>query len=72
MTGPVLARPTKQYSSGEPPQILQADPNPKTMHIDAFQVFYVDDGSCPGGQIKKWTAGSARRNIPHTTECVQR
>ena len=36
------------------------------------QVVYVDDGTCPAGQVKEITGGNSRRSIPRKVQCVKR
>jgi hypothetical protein len=36
------------------------------------KVVYVDDGTCPQGQVKEITGGSQEKSIPRKVRCVQR
>jgi len=36
------------------------------------KVVYVDDGSCPKGEVKEITGGSEDRAIPRAVRCVKR
>ena len=48
------------------------DKEPERFIISTGEVVYVDDGSCPKGQVKEVTGGSAQRNIPRKYRCVPR
>ena len=48
--------------SEEPPNITLAH----------GKVVYVDDGSCPVGEVKQITGGNQQMNIPRTRACVKR
>lgn len=50
--------------------ILKQDPEMGT--LPTGMTIYVDDGSCPAGQIKKLIGGSVSRNIPRDVRCVKR
>ena len=36
------------------------------------QIVYVDDGTCPTGEIKEITGGSKDKSMPRKTRCVKR
>ncbi len=36
------------------------------------KVVYVDDGTCPNGQVKEITGGSQAQSIPRQVRCVKR
>jgi hypothetical protein len=36
------------------------------------KVVYVDDGTCPRGEVKEITGGSKGKSIPRTVRCVKR
>ena len=36
------------------------------------KVVYVDDGTCPAGEVKEITGGSQEKSIPRTVRCVKR
>ena len=36
------------------------------------KVVYVDDGTCPKGEVKEITGGSQEKSIPRTARCVKR
>jgi hypothetical protein len=36
------------------------------------QVVFVDDGTCPAGEIKKLTGGNMQRSIQRQVQCVKR
>lgn len=57
--------------AGQAPQTWDHEPRPGD-RLDRFQVVYVDDHSCPAGQIKKFTAGSKQLGVHATRECVAR
>lgn len=56
---------------GQAPETLTHEPGPG-MALARFQVLYIDDKTCPSGQIKKYTAGSKKLGISATRECVDR
>jgi hypothetical protein len=45
---------------------------PKEGEIPLGKVVYVDDGTCPRGEVKEITGGSRSKAIPRTTRCVAR
>lgn len=45
---------------------------PATGDIPYGQVIYVDDGTCPEGQVKEITGGRQDKSIPRTVRCVKR
>jgi hypothetical protein len=45
---------------------------PKSGEIPHGKVVYVDDGTCPKGEIKEITGGSEEKSIPRKTRCVKR
>lgn len=36
------------------------------------KVVYVDDGTCPKGEVKEITGGSQEKSIPRQVRCVKR
>ena len=36
------------------------------------QIVYVDDGTCPVGEVKEITGGSLQEGIPRKVRCVKR
>lgn len=36
------------------------------------QIVYVDDGTCPAGEIKEITGGSKDKSMPRKTRCIKR
>lgn len=52
------------------PEILQTAP--KDGDIPYGKVVYVDDGTCPKGQVKELTGGSREKAIPRRSRCVKR
>lgn len=36
------------------------------------KVVYVDDGTCPQGQIKEITGGSQTKSVPRKVRCIKR
>lgn len=36
------------------------------------KVVYVDDGTCPKGEVKEITGGSQEKSIPRKVRCVKR
>ena len=45
---------------------------PATGDIPYGKVVYVDDGTCPKGEVKEVTGGSQDKSIPRTVRCVKR
>jgi hypothetical protein len=45
---------------------------PKDGEIPYGKVVYVDDGTCPKGEIKEVTGGSREKSIPRKSRCVKR
>jgi hypothetical protein len=37
-----------------------------------LEVVYVDDGTCPAGEVKEITGGNSKRSIPRKVRCVKR
>ena len=50
--------------------VLKQDPAMGT--LPTGMVVYVDDDSCPKGEIKKLTGGSVAANVPRDVRCVKR
>jgi Family of unknown function (DUF6719) len=40
--------------------------------IPTGKIVYVDDGTCPQGEVKEVTGGSLHASIPRTVRCVER
>jgi len=59
---PCVARAKIEYLKEEPPKetLRQGD------------VVYVDDGTCPAGEVKEVTGGNSRKSIPRKVRCVKR
>ena len=49
---------------------LKEDPLPGTLPFR--KVVYVDDGTCPGGEVKEITGGSQAKLISRSVRCVKR
>ena len=45
---------------------------PPKASVPYRKVVYVDDGTCPKGQVKEITGGSQEKSIPRKVRCVQR
>lgn len=45
---------------------------PKSGTIRYREVVYVDDGTCPKGEIKEITGGNRDKSIPRKVRCVKR
>jgi hypothetical protein len=45
---------------------------PQDRNLAAGKVVFVDDGSCPSGEIKRVTGGNQNKGIPRESVCVQR
>lgn len=51
-------------------EVLKEEP-PKNS-LPRGKVVYVDDGTCPAGEIKEITGGSQEKGIPRKVRCVKR
>ena len=51
-------------------EILKEEP-PKNS-LPRGKVVYVDDGSCPAGEIKEITGGSQDKGVPRQVRCIKR
>ena len=51
-------------------QYLKEDPPPGSLRYE--QVVFVDDGTCPSGEVKKLTGGNMQKSIPRQVQCVKR
>lgn len=45
---------------------------PPTGSVPYRKVVYVDDGTCPSGQVKEITGGSQTKSMPRKVRCVKR
>jgi hypothetical protein len=52
------------------PEYLKAEPAAGSLPYR--KVVYVDDGTCPRGQIKEVTGGSQAKAIPRRVRCIRR
>ena len=57
-----------QYLKGD--QYLKEEPPPGYLRHE--QVVFVDDGTCPAGEIKKVIGGNMSKSIPRQVQCVKR
>ena len=62
VTSPCVAQVKIEYLEEEPPKDS----------LRYGQVVYVDDGTCPAGQVKEITGGNAKRSIPRKVQCIKR
>ncbi len=51
-------------------EVLKEEP-PKNA-LPRGKVVYVDDGTCPAGEIKEITGGNEAKGIPRKVRCVKR
>ena len=51
-------------------EYLKEEPPPGSIPLG--KIVYVDDGTCPSGEVKEITGGSLQRSIPHQVRCVKR
>jgi hypothetical protein len=51
-------------------EVLKEEP-PKNS-LPRGKIVYVDDGTCPPGEIKEITGGSQEKGIPRQVRCVKR
>jgi len=59
---PCVCQAKVEYLKEEPPK----------GSVPYLRVVYVDDGTCPSGEVKEITGGSLQRNIPRQVRCVKR
>ena len=52
------------------PMILKEEPAKGVLRVG--EVVYVDDGSCPAGEVKKITGGNQKAGKTRLVECVKR
>ena len=52
------------------PKIVSTAPAPGTLPHN--EVVYVDDGTCPAGQVSRHTGGNTKLQVPRKVECVAR
>ena len=52
------------------PMILKEEPAKGVLRVG--EVVYVDDGSCPPGEVKKITGGNQKAGKTRLMECVKR
>jgi hypothetical protein len=45
---------------------------PPTGSVPYRKIVYVDDGTCPRGEVKEVTGGSQTKSIPRKVRCVKR
>jgi hypothetical protein len=45
---------------------------PPASSVPYRKIVYVDDGTCPRGQVKEVTGGSQTKSIPRKVRCVKR
>ena len=45
---------------------------PPSGSVPFRKVVYVDDGTCPEGEVKEITGGSQEKSIPRKVRCVKR
>lgn len=62
---------SRPSAAGQEPQTWDHEPG-RDVRLKRFQVIYVDDHTCPAGQIRKFTAGSKQLGVRATRECVGR
>ena len=53
-------------------QVFRTTPAPGSLNGSQGMHIFVDDGSCPSGQIKQLVLGDYRAGIPRTASCVSR
>jgi len=63
---------TYRASSGSQASGEFLNQDPPKGSLQYGQIAYVDDGSCPAGEVKEVTGGSDRKSVPRTVRCVKR
>ena len=51
-------------------EVLKEEPAKNS--LPRGKVVYVDDGTCPAGEIKEVTGGSQDKGVPRKVRCVKR
>ena len=59
---PSVCQANVEYLKEEPPKGA----------IPYGKIVYVDDGTCPNGEVKEITGGSLQRSVPRKVRCVKR
>lgn len=59
---PCQSQTTVEYLKEEPPK----------GSVPYRKVVYVDDGTCPKGEVKEITGGNQTKSIPRKVRCVKR
>lgn len=58
--------------SGDQASVEHLKQEPPMGSLQYGQTAYVDDGSCPAGEIKEVTGGNVRKSVPRVVRCVKR
>ncbi|MFY9317594.1 MAG: DUF6719 family protein [Burkholderiales bacterium] len=59
-------------TSGEQASVQYLKQDPPGGSLSYGQIVYVDDGSCPAGEVKEITGGSRQKSISRVARCVKR
>jgi hypothetical protein len=66
---PQIAAALDQFMARHPGVVLDREPG--SGHISQFQVVYVNDGSCPEGEIREVTGGNLLRGVERARRCIK-
>jgi hypothetical protein len=53
-------------------QVAYFKKEPPVGELPYGKIVYVDDGACPGGEIKEVTGGTREEGIPQEVRCIKR
>jgi hypothetical protein len=53
-------------------QVEYLKEEPPTGSVPYRKIVYVDDGTCPKGEVKEITGGSQAKSVPRKVRCVKR
>lgn len=53
-------------------EVAYLNKEPPIGEVPYGEIAYVDDGVCPGGEIKEVTGGTREEGIPQEVRCIKR
>jgi hypothetical protein len=59
-------------TSGEQASVEYLKEDPPLGTLPYGKIVYVDDGTCPAGEVKELTAGNRQKSISRVVRCVKR
>ena len=63
---------TYRAPSGDQAGVEYLKQDPPKGSLPYGKIAYVDDGSCPAGEVKEVTGGSDQKSVPRAVRCVKR